>query len=143
MIQTSDPTPVYNCFGWAHNRCEDKWFEPHPENEPYDDPEVIPYWPPHIPRDYSLNSFLSLYKSIGYERCETEDTEKGYKKIALLLDKWGEPIHATFQNEEGSWSSKLGKEEDVSHDLLEIITRYRKMYKLIRMEVVFMKRAII
>lgn len=143
MDYKSKPTPDYNCFGFAHNRCEDKWFEPHPENEPYPDPDIIPYWPSHIPRDYTLQSFLALYNSIGYERCDSGEEEQGYLKVALLLDKWSEPIHATFQDDKGEgWLSKLGREDDVVHDLAEIITYYRRLCKIPNMDVVFMKRPI-
>lgn len=43
--------------------------------------------------------------------------EQGYEKVALYVDHDGKPTHAARQLPTGRWTSKLGKIEDIEHEL--------------------------
>lgn len=63
--ENSPPTKVYNCVAFAYGR-EDKWFDPWPKDKPVTIKGVVPFWPDGIPHEMTLDSFISLFKSIGY-----------------------------------------------------------------------------
>lgn len=101
----------YNCFAWA--ACStDRWLEPdHP----------FGYWPTDVPSRLILNNLTAVYEKAGFERCESEDLEPGYEKIAIYTDRRGLPRHSARQLDNGKWTSKLGQEEDIEHDTLEAV----------------------
>jgi len=43
--------------------------------------------------------------------------EDGWEKIAIFADEQGEPLHAARQLPSGRWTSKLGADVDIEHDL--------------------------
>jgi hypothetical protein len=43
--------------------------------------------------------------------------EAGFEKVALFADAQQTPKHAARQLQSGSWTSKLGPEEDISHSI--------------------------
>jgi hypothetical protein len=108
---TSDATPRYNCIAWAagDNR---NWWEPVAEEGCY--------WPPNASWAYTLNSYIEAYRSIGFEICETDQLEPGYEKIAIYV-KDDEPTHAARQLSDGAWTSKLGRNVDITHNTLSAI----------------------
>jgi hypothetical protein len=109
--QTSPATTEYNCIAWAYER-DDVWFEP-------DDGELY-FWP--IPRrEYSIAAHEELFSSIGYSRCADASQEDGFLKIALYVDKKGQPTHAARQLPTGKWTSKLGEGIDIEHDSPEAL----------------------
>jgi hypothetical protein len=77
------------------------------------------YWPPGVPREWSLNSIRRVFQIHGYEECESADLEKGFEKIAIYFDAQNEPTHVAVQKDSGVWSSKLGVYEDIEHPTLE------------------------
>lgn len=107
FIKTSEVTPLYNYIAWAADDCF-KWYEP--------DPFGIYYWPPNIPREYTIGAYIKVYESLGYIRCTNGNLKSGEQKIAIFA-KDNFPTHAAKQLQDGSWSSKLGKNIDVSHTL--------------------------
>ena len=72
-------------------------------------------WPAGVLNDESVSAFIALFESIGYEVCGTADFDAGFLKVALYADAHGIPTHAAVQREDGSWASKLGAWEDISH----------------------------
>lgn len=108
FIVTSPQTTSYNCIAWAFGD-DTKWYWP--------DPDEMYYWPNNIPRTVEVNSFIELYKLIGYEICEQSIVEKDYEKIAIFLDSNGFPTHAARQLINGFWTSKLGCEFDIQHSI--------------------------
>ena len=56
---TSAPSVDYNCIAWA---AEDsgRWWEP--------DPLLIYYWPPTVPRDYTLAAYIDADMSVAMRR---------------------------------------------------------------------------
>ncbi|MHB1559374.1 MAG: DUF7689 domain-containing protein [Isosphaeraceae bacterium] len=104
---TSAYDPRYNCIAWAAGDRR-RWWEP--------DEDGDRYWPPDAPREYSPESYIRAFESIGFERCESTHSEPGYEKVAVFANEGG-PTHAARQLSGGTWSSKLGVFEDIEHQL--------------------------
>jgi len=101
---TSDPDDRYNCVAWAAGD-QRKWW----------DPSYGYYWPVAA-RLKSVEGFMSVFRSLGYELCESRDVEPGFEKIAIYANGlW--PTHVARQLENGNWTSKCGEEEDIEHNL--------------------------
>src|SRR5882762_924674 len=104
---TSPPDAIYNCIAWAlgHNSS---WWWP--------DPAGFDFWPVTLLREETLAAFNDLFRFLGYELCEGENLEVGWVKVALFgLD--GNPTHAARQLANGRWTSKLGPDDDIEHEL--------------------------
>jgi len=61
-------------------------------------------------------------KEQGYVRCDDGNREPGFEKVAIYADANGDFTHAARQKEDGSWTSKLGEWEDISHRELKGLT---------------------
>jgi hypothetical protein len=103
---TSDPSAEYNCIAWAAGDQE-KWWWPHEDS----------YWPDGVPREETLAAFIQAYALRGYSPCIESAVEVGFEKIAIYANAEG-PQHAARQLEDGSWTSKLGRDEDITHNSL-------------------------
>ncbi len=73
------------------------------------------YWPEGVPFVETIDAFKQAYGTLGYEECASSRPEAGYQKIVIYADAMGVPTHAARQLEDGKWTSKLGKEWDISH----------------------------
>ena len=76
------------------------------------------YWPPNVPRTFSIDSVIQAYATRGFRRCAHGDLEEGIEKIAIYgtgPSGAERPTHAALQLLEGRWTSKLGNCEDVTH----------------------------
>ena len=104
---TSPFDPKYNCIAWA---AEDNqhWWEP--------DPMGVCYWPDAAPRSYSLPSYEKAFATLGFYPSADETNEDGFTKIALFANQ-AQPTHASRQISHSLWTSKLGKNVDISHEL--------------------------
>ena len=69
-----------------------------------------------MPREESIATFLRAYESLGYAQCDNTELEAGFTKVALYANGQ-EPTHAARQLPDGTWTSKLGPLEDISHTL--------------------------
>ena len=103
---TSPQTPRYNCIAWAAGDTR-KWWWP--------DPSPFAYWPPSIPRENTMQRFVEAFGTLGYEPCSDPELEPDVEKVAVYADEDGSPTHAARQLPIGSWTSKLGREEDIEH----------------------------
>lgn len=103
---TSRPTAIYNCIAWAAGDTG-RWWWPVPAQ--------ASYWPEDAPREETVSAFVSAFATRGYEECATGDLEPGFEKVALFANGLGKPTHAARQLEDGSWTSKLGRNLDLSH----------------------------
>src|SRR5262249_53580759 len=111
-LVTSARDPDYNCIAWAVGDTHNWWW-------PSED-IAREYWPPGVPRERSQTAFAAAFASLGYTVCESEELESGHEKIALFADAEGRPTHAARQVSSGCWSSKLGKLEDIQHELRDL-----------------------
>jgi hypothetical protein len=107
--KTSDYDPHYNCIAHAAGES-DVWWEPVQGR----------YWPSRIRRDYSIEALQAAFQTRGYAVCASGDLESNMEKVALFMDAAGEYSHAARQLVDGSWTSKIGKNEDISHDLRQL-----------------------
>jgi hypothetical protein len=63
-----------------------------------------------------LDAFVELFQKLGYRRTDSSDWEEGVEKIAIF-ELSGVPTHAARQLEDGAWTSKCGRLEDITHEL--------------------------
>ncbi len=115
FLVTSSQTTRYNCIAWA---CEDteKWYWP--------DKKHMYYWPEEICRDETIECFIDLFKRIGYRICKNDRKEFWYTKVAIYCDDKKIPTHAARQLRNGYWTSKLGRNYDISHTLYSMSDGY-------------------
>lgn len=104
---TSPNDPFYNCIAWAAGD-ETRWWEP--------DGGKYNHWPNDVPREYSVAAFIAVFSQLGYVVCQNVKLERGFGKVAIFT-KSEKPKHMARQLENGSWTSKCGKAEDISHEL--------------------------
>jgi hypothetical protein len=107
---TSPATPRYNCIAWAAGKDDTSWWPPGDFNGYY--------WPPNLARDATIESFVKAFERLGYQVCDNNYVEPDVDKVAIYADASGAPTHAARQLESGSWSSKLGKAQDIEHNTL-------------------------
>jgi hypothetical protein len=106
---TSPRDLTYNCIAWAAGVMDAYWW-PVGDGWP-------PYWPEGVPREETLAAFQAAFAALGYLPCAREEHEPGFEKVALFVATTGCPTHAARQLASGRWTSKLGKAEDIEHDL--------------------------
>ncbi|MHB8376959.1 MAG: DUF7689 domain-containing protein [Dehalococcoidia bacterium] len=104
--ETSRRDGNYNCIAWAAGQ-QDRWFWPDQDS----------YWPDGLTPAETVEAFIELFESLGYEACEGPDREENYDKIVIYV-KDGKPTHAARQLPDGGWTSKLGELEDIAHESL-------------------------
>ena len=98
---TSEQDNTYNCIAWAAGYNDDWWSH----LEDY-------FWIGE--RDAGIQSLVAVFVALGYTVCDSDAPEVGYEKVALYA-KNGNWEHAAWQLESGSWTSKLGVDEDIEH----------------------------
>lgn len=118
---TSKKTSIYNCFAYIAGYT-DCWWLP--------DPLGLYYWPPSAPREQTVDAYIKAYESLEYILCDSHHYEEGYDKIAFYLNNKNIPIHAAIQLPSGRWSSKVGKEEDIAHELYALEIEDRSKVKI-------------
>ena len=126
---TSDPSVEYNCIAWAAGNM-DRWWWP--------DAFCQYYWPPEVDRDESIDSFVRVFQHLGYEPCVDAELETGVERVAIFA-LHGAPTHAARQLPNGHWTSKLGRDVDISHSLAGLVGANSPYGQV----VVIMKRRII
>ena len=65
----------------------------------------------------TLEAFCEAFATIGCERCFDDVFEPAFEKVAIFVDQSGVPSHAARQLPTGKWTSKLGRMEDIEHEL--------------------------
>ena len=106
----------YNCVAWAFSD-QTKWYEPYGTVLPNSKPPY--YWPPQLPNDPDdrrISIYTRLFESYGYEVVDNDLVESGFQKIAIYVDN-DEFRHVARQTRSGSWTSKVGILEDITHEL--------------------------
>ena len=110
----------YNCIAWAVG-VNTKWLWP----------SLTPsakwiHWPDGAPGEITIEAFVKAFESYGYTKCENSDLEAHYQKIALYAikepDGTEKPTHAARQLENGLWTSKIGRLEDIEHNELDDVS---------------------
>ena len=109
---TSEATGRYNCIAWALGETGDWW-------APVDMPDF--FWPTGLERvsaDEAVTPemVMRLFSAYGFEGCPDGSPEEGVEKIALFGDG-DEFLHVARQLPNGRWTSKLGQDRDIEHEL--------------------------
>ena len=110
---TSPNDARYNCIAWAAGDTQRWWW---PEQDPENG-----YWPEGVPAVVTVDAFVAAFATLGYEPCDQPDYEPNFERIALFADEQGTPTHVARQLPSGRWTSKLGKLEDIEHDLNDLV----------------------
>lgn len=110
---TSARTLTYNCIAWAMGDTSKVWWP-----FGFDDS----YWPPGVNRSLKRVSFEDAFWCEGYRKCSDGALVEGTEKVCLYENN-GKPTHAARQLPNGRWTSKLGPDEDVEHDLNDLTGR--------------------
>lgn len=100
---TSPQDENYNCIAWAAGEQGFWWWPGR-------------FWPKDVPAAETRLAFVRAFATKGYEECAGSELEPGFEKISLY-EKMGRPKHAARQLPNGTWTSKLGLEYDISHEL--------------------------
>lgn len=101
---TSDFSLDYNCIAWAAGDISRWWWPVAGDHWPIGDTSA------------TVAAFCRAFASIGYEEADNDSLEPGYEKVALFA-KEGRVTHAARQLTTGRWTSKLGSDVDIEHDL--------------------------
>lgn len=101
----------YNCIAHAAGDS-DHWWEP-----PGDMLRGV-YWPPEAPAERTVQAYVQAFMTEGYTLTLSSELEPGKEKIAIFASA-GVATHAARQLSDGTWTSKLGKGYDISHDRVE------------------------
>jgi len=109
---TSPMDATYNCIAWSVGDTA-RWWWP--------DPGGFDFWPPGTPRDRTVDAFIQALGTAGYAPCADGSMESGWEKVALYATHEG-PTHAARQLPNGHWTSKLGPDEDIEHDLAGLVS---------------------
>ncbi len=108
---TSEWDDFYNCI--AHALCDNNhWWWPGS------------HWSSEVECEETLSAFIKMFKTVaGYEEWAQENgnLEAGYEKIAIYADADGKPTHAARQLNDGSWTSKIGQNVDISHPSVQVL----------------------
>ena len=108
---------TYKCIAWAACRTDNIWW-PHAE-------DPIPpgvYWPPGIPRNCKVETFVQAFEPLGFRLCDNSDFEFGYQKVAIYALDQDSTTHMARQHFLGrGWLSKPGILADILHPTLESI----------------------
>ncbi len=109
---TSSPTKDYNCIAWALGE-DDRCWGPFVRRD---------YWPKDLPRDVHVSTIATVFRRRGFEPCDDEELEGGFEKIAVFGEE-GEFTYVALQLPSGRWTSKLGKNCDIEHNLNDLTQR--------------------
>lgn len=110
---TSPHDESYNCIAWAYF-INNKWMWPNTGDNNFFD--GTHFWPTNEIITEEVCHFIDAFKLQGYEICNNWEKEKGFRRIALYVEK-GTNIctHASRELSSGIWVSKLGKLVDIEH----------------------------
>jgi hypothetical protein len=113
-IKTSEETPNYNCIAFTLGDLSRPWWPCLHPNLQHGDT----HWPESVPSQATLEAFVQMYRSHGFEPCSGADPTAGETRIAIYVDPIeGLVEHAALQLPNGRWISKMSIHEDIVHTL--------------------------
>jgi len=71
----------------------------------------------------SRRAFIWAFLGLGYFKCGHSRLERWFEKVALY-ELNGEPKHMARQLADGTWSSKCGGAEDITHFTLDALESF-------------------
>ena len=128
---TSTKTEEYNCIAWALKE-DDRWWS---HND-----LLGHYWPEGVRRAGTVSAYQAALATEGFEICDSGEVVDGVEKIALFA-AGDEFTHVARQLPNGRWTSKLGRDCDIEHELEALVAARSPMPSYRYGEVVaFMQR---
>lgn len=109
---TSDDTRTYNCLAWVLGDQEN-WIS----LTLFDEDLGLYPWPEGIPRENTVAAWMLAIESYGFTRCKDASLEPGRDKVAVYWNETTQEIHFALQLASGLWTSKVGRWEDITHEL--------------------------
>ena len=110
---TSPKATAYNCIAWALGNA-DTWWDP-------DEHADEAYWPADIDRDAGIETLKAVFARAGFVECDQEDLQERIEKLALY-GEGAEFTHVARQLPSGRWTSKLGEDCDIEHELDALVS---------------------
>ena len=104
---TSDASERYNCIAWAVGESH-RWWSPLAED--------AEYWPFAYQPTATIAVVQAALGTAGFEECEDGELRTDLEKAALFADERGF-THVARQLPNGRWTSKLGSDRDIEHEL--------------------------
>jgi hypothetical protein len=108
---TSPRDKGYNCIAWATGAVDRHWWL---------DLGGQDHWPAGVARVETIAAFHDAFATLGYVTCSSSDLEADFEKVAVYANAEGVPTHAARQLPNGRWTSKVGKLEDIEHELPDL-----------------------
>lgn len=115
---TSPIDPNYNCIAWANND-QLRWWEPYGLILPGPFPPY--FWPEDLPQNSLPTTIVKLFEDQGFQVTHNSALENDVEKLAIYV-RDNEVQHVARQLPDGRWTSKIGKQEDISHTLDELVS---------------------
>lgn len=109
---TSEESRTYNCLAWVLGD-QGSWISP----VLFDEDLGLYPWPEGVPRENTVYAWTLALETYGFSRCEDGAAEPGLDKVALYWNSETREIHFARQLASGLWTSKVGRWEDISHEL--------------------------
>ncbi len=109
---TSRYTRKYNCAAWVVGHSDKPWW-PRFCDQLYDKDYR---WIKGAPEEDTVEAFTKGFNILGYAICQSSDLEHGFEKVAIYA-KNRRPKHVALQLPDGKWTSKLGDDVDISHEI--------------------------
>lgn len=110
---TSKADKSHNCIAFAVGDPTRWWW---PIEGPAEASDQIVFWPAGTPLADSVDAFLTALNLLGYVQCGDASLDPAVDKITLYAID-GRVKHASRQMPNGRWRSKMGKAEDIEHEL--------------------------
>jgi hypothetical protein len=100
---------------WADERT-DQFISP----ALYDEISSLYPWPEGVPREDTVEAYQMALATFGYEVCRSGALQDGIEKVAIFgCGQTAE--HVARQLPSGRWTSKMGRWEDIEHDLEALV----------------------
>lgn len=124
LFQRKSNPDFYNCIAFAAG-IDNDWWQPSPGK----------YWPPGAICNMSKEALIDAYEKVGFEKCDNENVETGFDKIALYTKDNVNWSHAARLEQSGIWKSKLGLRIDIEHSLIALKDgHYGNIYQFMKRE---------
>ena len=101
---TSPKDPDYNCIAHAAGESSEWWW-----------PSDVDYWPRNVARECTKESFCKAFGTLGFQEHKGLLPDNGYDVVALYAIH-DVPTHMARRLDDGKWTSKLGRSEDIEHN---------------------------
>jgi hypothetical protein len=79
------------------------------------------YWPPNVRHEDSLEAWIELFVSEGYEPTDNREVEADFEKVAIFVDLNDMMPSHVAKSDGRVWKSKLGRGQDIEHSKLDVL----------------------